>query len=128
MSNQRLENLFPNLKQSSYSITSPKSFEYNCIAWVAGETDTWWWPDPNYQYFWPTEVSRSETLGSFIKAFATIGYQVCDSPVYEEGFEKVAIYGDKKWREITAKVGAWFISGEVKYFESEDEALTWIDE
>ena len=43
-------------------------------------------------------------------------------------FEKVAIYGDKKWQEITAKVGAWFISGEVKYFESEDEALAWIDE
>ena len=43
-------------------------------------------------------------------------------------FEKVAIYGNKNWQEITAKIGAWFISGEVKYFESEDDALAWLDE
>jgi hypothetical protein len=43
-------------------------------------------------------------------------------------FEKIAIYGNKNWQEITAKIGAWFISGEVKYFESEDDALAWLDE
>ena len=31
-------------------------------------------------------------------------------------FVKIAIYGNKNWQEITAKIGAWFISGEVKYF------------
>jgi len=43
-------------------------------------------------------------------------------------FEKMAIFGNKNWQEITAKIGAWFISGEVKYFESEDDALAWLDE
>ena len=43
-------------------------------------------------------------------------------------FEKIAIYGNKNWQEITAKIGAWFISGEVKYFESEDDALAWLNE
>jgi hypothetical protein len=43
-------------------------------------------------------------------------------------FEKIAIYGNKNWQEITAKIGAWFISGEVKYFESEDDALDWLNE
>lgn len=43
-------------------------------------------------------------------------------------FEKIAIYGNKNWQEISAKIGAWFISGEVKYFESEDDALTWLNE
>ncbi len=43
-------------------------------------------------------------------------------------FEKIAIFGNKNWQEITAKIGAWFISGEVKYFESEDDALAWLDE
>ena len=42
-------------------------------------------------------------------------------------FEKVAIYGNKNWQEITAKVGAWFLSGDVKYFENADDALTWLD-
>ena len=43
-------------------------------------------------------------------------------------FEKIAIFGNKKWQEYTAKVGSWFISGEIKYFDSEVEALTWLQE
>ncbi|MEA1889362.1 MAG: STAS/SEC14 domain-containing protein [Pseudomonadota bacterium] len=42
-------------------------------------------------------------------------------------FEKIAIYGNKKWQEMTAKVGSWFISGEVKFFENEADALSWLD-
>ena len=42
-------------------------------------------------------------------------------------FVKIAIYGNKHWQEIAAKVGAWFISGEVKYFENEEEALAWLN-
>jgi len=41
-------------------------------------------------------------------------------------FEKIAILGNKKWQEYSAKIGSWFVSGEVKYFESEDEALSWL--
>lgn len=41
-------------------------------------------------------------------------------------FGRVAIYGNKKWQEIGAKVGSWFISGDVKYFEDRDEALNWL--
>ena len=43
-------------------------------------------------------------------------------------FEKIAIYGNKKWQETTAKIGRWFLSGEVKYFEDENEAITWLNE
>ena len=43
-------------------------------------------------------------------------------------FEKIAIYGNKNWQEITAKVGSWFISGEVKYFENHEDALAWLSE
>ena len=41
-------------------------------------------------------------------------------------FDKVAIYGNKDWQKMTAKIGAWFISGEVKYFRDYNEALTWL--
>ncbi|PCH85160.1 MAG: STAS/SEC14 domain-containing protein [Piscirickettsiaceae bacterium] len=41
-------------------------------------------------------------------------------------FKKVAIYGNDKWLEITAKVGRWFISGKVKYFNNLDDALGWL--
>ena len=43
-------------------------------------------------------------------------------------FVKIAIYGHKNWQEITAKVGSWFISGEVKYFENREDALAWLSE
>jgi len=41
-------------------------------------------------------------------------------------FEKIAIYGNKKWQELFAKIGSWFTSGEVKYFEDESEAFEWL--
>ncbi|MDF1824220.1 MAG: STAS/SEC14 domain-containing protein [Verrucomicrobiales bacterium] len=41
-------------------------------------------------------------------------------------FGKIAIFGNKHWQEIAAKVGTWFISGEMKYFESEEEAYEWV--
>lgn len=47
-------------------------------------------------------------------------------------FKKIAIYGNtsvnKNWQEIAAKVGSWFVSGEVKYFNNCDDALKWIGE
>ncbi len=42
-------------------------------------------------------------------------------------FEKIAIYGNKNWQEIVAKVGSWFLSGSVKYFESAADALNWLE-
>jgi len=47
---------------------------------------------------------------------------------YNNQFEKIAIYGNKNWQEITAKVGAWFLSGEVQYFEDADKALSWLQQ
>jgi hypothetical protein len=41
-------------------------------------------------------------------------------------FRKVAIYGNRNWQQIGAKIGAWFLSGEVKYFEDGHAALQWL--
>lgn len=41
-------------------------------------------------------------------------------------FKKIAIYGNKRWQEISAKIGSWFTSGEVRYFESHDAAFKWL--
>ena len=43
-------------------------------------------------------------------------------------FDKIAIYGNKNWQEITAKVGSWFISGEVRYFDNFKNAVFWLNE
>jgi len=43
-------------------------------------------------------------------------------------FNKIAIFGNKKWQEYAAKIGTWFVSGEVRYFKDADEALSWLQE
>ena len=42
-------------------------------------------------------------------------------------FERIAIYGEMKGQDIISKVGSWFISGEMKYFENHTEALVWLE-
>ncbi|MGK7876268.1 MAG: hypothetical protein AB4426_24125 [Xenococcaceae cyanobacterium] len=113
-----IEKAYPNLPLTGYEITSPDTIDYNCIAWAAGDQESWWWPDKNEQDYWPPGIKREETLPAFIDAFQTIGYELCESESLEEEFEKVAIYIDEnskpkhaarqlpngKW---TSKLGNW---------------------
>ena len=41
-------------------------------------------------------------------------------------FSKIAMIGNKKWEEYAAKVGSWFIAGDIKYFEDEKDACSWL--
>lgn len=41
-------------------------------------------------------------------------------------FKKIAILGNKQWQEVMVKVGGWFVSGDVKYFEDKATAYHWI--
>jgi hypothetical protein len=86
-----LEVAFPNLQGTGYDITSPATPDYNCIAWAAGDTARWWWPNPWF-YYWPQGSPLEETLAAFVQAFATLGFIPCDDDTVEPGFEKIAIY------------------------------------
>ncbi|MHB8846284.1 MAG: DUF7689 domain-containing protein [Nitrospirota bacterium] len=94
MSRQEIEASFPNLPLHGYDITSPATPDYNCIAWAAQDIDSWWWPDPFQIYYWPAEAPRDVTVDAFIKAYESQGFVVCQSPDYEVGWEKIAIYID----------------------------------
>lgn len=87
-----MQNIFPQLTDSHFKLTSPRTIEYNCIAWAADDTETWWWPDMFEQYYWPSEVLREESIEAFIKAFEYLGYTTCENDSYETGFEKIVIY------------------------------------
>ncbi len=43
-------------------------------------------------------------------------------------FSKIAIFGNKKWQEYSAKIGSWFVSGEVEFFEDAEQAIAWLQE
>lgn len=84
-----IDNLFPNIKTTSYKVTSGPSKEYNCIAWAAGDTTRWWCNAPGY--CWPT-TNRSSLVKSLVDVFAGMGYETCNSSSLEEDFDKVALY------------------------------------
>lgn len=92
---ERLDRAFPALRGSGYRVTSPQDDHYNCIAWAAGDTTCWWWPDepglPESAH-WPADVPREPTLEAFRQAFATLGYAICDDERLESGHEKIALF------------------------------------
>lgn len=94
LSEQEIEKTFSHLIDSGYTVTSPETTEYNCIAWAANDSEAWWEPDPLYLSFWPAGVPRIYSLDAYIKAYETIGYAVCHGSDYENGFEKIALYVD----------------------------------
>jgi hypothetical protein len=92
MSDDALERLFPALTEGGFDITSPPDRRYNCIAWAAGDVTRWWWPAESPFAYWPAGMDREESLTSFIRAFATLGYEPASSGDPEPSFEKVAIF------------------------------------
>lgn len=97
-----MEAFFPMLQSSAYELTSPATIEYNCIAWAAGDTEKWWWPDTFGQYFWPPGILREESVGAFVEAFESLGYNICMDDNYETGYEKIAIYAKPDGRPTHA--------------------------
>lgn len=88
---ETVEGLFPELSPGNYSITSPMTEQYNCIAWAAGDTKRPWWPQE--PFYWPPGVLRAETRRAFQDAFQSLGYyQVATSDASEEGLEKIALF------------------------------------
>jgi hypothetical protein len=85
---------FPGLINSPFAVTSPKTTQYNCIAWAAEDNQSWWWPDPNFQYYWPPNIPRVATLDAFVEAFESLQYTKCADGSYEKGRTKIAIFID----------------------------------
>jgi hypothetical protein len=83
--------VFPLLAPSNHHKTSEQDSGYNCIAWAAGRDDRIWWPDADGFGYWPIS-EREETIPCFVEAYKSIGYEECERPELEPGFEKIAIY------------------------------------
>ncbi len=83
---------FPKLIANRSEVTSPASEKYNCIAWAAGDTQRWWWPEASEDIFWPTQIPSEVTIESFAEAFSTLGYVQCADADFVDGIEKVAFF------------------------------------
>ena len=70
---------------------------YNCVAFAADDITKHYWPSaPGLGNYWPPNIKRVEDIQSFIALFASLNYIPCNlNELYEDGFEKVAIYVDE---------------------------------
>lgn len=113
-----LEDWFPNLSRTEYEITSPRTFDYNCFAWAVEDSDRWWSPESSDDYYWPENAPAQLTLDAIVQTFHLLGYETCESGDKEQGFQKIAIYANKKGepthaaRQLpngnwTSKLGNW---------------------
>jgi len=82
---------FPRLTAANCRPTSPYDDGYNCIAWAAGDTERWWWPDAQFQAYWPPGVPRETTIEAFVAAYRLSGYVLRSDPTFELGIRKVSI-------------------------------------
>lgn len=103
-----LTRAFPNLASEGFDIVDEPSPRYNCIAYAAGDTSKWWWPDGiNYWPPWATLTNRIESLQ---EAFAGIDFERCSDADTENGYQKVALYeaqGAMKHAAIQMPNGRW---------------------
>ena len=89
---------FPRLQREPFEVSSPRTTGYNCIGWAAGDNQNWWWPVGKY---WPGGVLRDDSVTAFTTAFATCGYECCDSANLEPGYEKIVLYADEQQGRVT---------------------------
>ena len=85
-----------------FTVTSPASPDYNCIAWAAEDTSRWWWPDAFGLYYWTEQAPRVETLEAFVAVFRSLGYEPCEDRRLEAGLQKIAIFVDSRGRPTHA--------------------------
>jgi hypothetical protein len=45
---------------------------------------------------------------------------------HRSDFKKLAIVGDARWQQLSAKISDWFVSGETRFFDTRDAALAWL--
>lgn len=114
-----LKGAFPKLIDDPYfKITSKKTSRYNCIAWAYFIDDRWMWPKTNISqvldgiHYWPTQDITTTDVSTFISAFKLKGFETCDSPTHEQGYQKIALYTKPGTTECTHaarehKDGTW---------------------
>lgn len=104
----KIANAFPNLQNEDFKIVGPSTEDYNCIAYAAGDSNRWWWPDGiNY---WPDWAPLEKSIESLLEAFAGLGFERCENAETEDGYQKLALYeenGAMKHAAVLLPNGRW---------------------
>ena len=105
---QLLITAFPKLSSEGFEIVERASYQYNCIAFAAGNTNRWW--DHNRNHYWPEYAARSNSIESLKEVFVGMGFERCADSSREDGYRKVALYGEQGvWKHAAVQTpsGRW---------------------
>jgi hypothetical protein len=102
----------PNLTDANHVVRSERTTDYNCFAWALGSEDDWLEPGGRRGTSWPKDVDDSGSVESYVALFAQAGYERWEGVTLEDGYEKVAIYGDESEGLHAARqlVNGWWAS------------------
>lgn len=104
-----IEGSFPKLKGTAWRISSEQNSRYNCVAFAAGRTDRWWWPQPGG--YWPEGLRSDLSLDCFRELFVSrFGFEQTDVRLLQPGFDRVAIFaldGKPKHAARQLVTGEW---------------------
>jgi len=89
----KLEEWFPALKGTSWTVESKGTSLYNCFAWAAGESHRRW--DFTKDDFWPDKNKGKYGIAYLVAAYRAVGFKKCDASDGlnpDERFDKIVLY------------------------------------
>lgn len=105
----KISNIFLDLKDDEFEITSDSTPIYNCIGFAIGFMDVWvalGHPMKIPWFWWPETVPFSQDKDALIQTFEYFGFEKCDDDSIEMGWDKVALYGnDSQWLHAARIIG-----------------------
>ena len=105
---------FPNLATDpNFTINSPQTIGYNCIAWAMGFNGRWVQSvntagltiDLKYVW-WPPEVPQSQKPDALIEAFKKLGFELYNSWEYDNRYDIAVLYANNgEWTHASRLIG-----------------------
>lgn len=90
MDTKILEKWHPKLQNKNYKIIPTKDLDkFNCFSFVIDIFDDW---SGSSTKIWHNPNNRYATAKNYIEFYSTYGFQVCDNELFEDGYDKIALY------------------------------------
>lgn len=112
---QELIGTFPSLADDpNFRISSPSTWDYNCIAWAMGFENRWvshisdpYLNDIRKRFiWWPPGIEISERCDALIEAFKAVGFEETIDNGFNPHYDKAVLYTDGiKWTHASRLIG-----------------------
>jgi len=92
---EHLQTAFPQLRTTTFRITSSVDDVYNCVAWAVNDVHRWWWPTGESNFYWPANLPATVTVPAFQAMLESMNFEVCNDTYLQSEFDRVAVFADR---------------------------------